>query len=235
MASREAMRGVRSGAGRRDEQMIAAFARAIEAHDRRTAEHSRSVARLGTAVARAMGLSAGEVERVRLAALLHDVGKLGVSEEVLRKPGPLNEREREAVRKHSANGEGLLAKIGGLGEVARIVRHVHERWDGRGYPDRLAGERIPAGSRIVSACDAYDAMTGERPYRRALSEREAIVELAHCAGSQFDPEVVRWLCAPGARLAGARRGGGDADRVGRCIEMSLKGGGEIADKRGERF
>jgi diguanylate cyclase (GGDEF)-like protein len=173
--------------------VIAALASALQERDRYTGEHSESVVDLTARVGEALGLDGEEISRVRTAALLHDIGKVGVPDEVLHKPGSLTEREWEIMRQHPAIGERILRAIPGLGDVARIVRHEHERWDGKGYPDQLAGADIPVGSRIILACDAYHAMTSDRPYRKAMEHAEAMTELTANAGIQFDPEVVEAL------------------------------------------
>jgi HD-GYP domain-containing protein (c-di-GMP phosphodiesterase class II) len=129
------------------------------------------------------------VERIRTAALLHDIGKIGVPDEILHKPAALDKREWHVMRQHPVIGERILRAIPGMGRVAKIVRHEHERWDGGGYPDGLSGPAIPLGSRIILACDAYHAMTSNRPYRRAMSHTDAVAELSQNAGTQFDPEV----------------------------------------------
>ena len=151
--------------------VIAALASALQERDRYTGEHSESVVDLTARVGEALALDSEEISRVRTAALLHDIGKVGVPDEILHKPGPLTEREWEIMRQHPAIGERILRAIPGLGAVARIVRHEHERWDGKGYPDGLAGAAIPVGSRIILACDAYHAMTSDRPYRKAMHAR----------------------------------------------------------------
>src|SRR5581483_11641225 len=134
---------------------------------------------------------------------LHDIGKIGIPDAILHKPGPLNDREWEVMRQHPVIGERILRAIPGMGQVARIVRHEHERWDGCGYPDGLAGEEIPLGSRIILACDAYHAMVSDRPYRKGMSHAEALAELHGNAGSQFDVAVVEASSA--ASTAAARR------------------------------
>ena len=172
---------------------IAGLAEALLERDRYTGEHSESVVELAATVARGLGLDATEIERIRHAALLHDIGKVAIPDEVLHKDGPLDDKEWEIMRQHPAIGERILRSIPGLGGVARIVRHEHERFDGGGYPDGLSGSEIPIGSRIILACDAYHAMTSDRPYRKAMEHAAAVRELAASAGTQFDPEVTEQL------------------------------------------
>jgi HD-GYP domain-containing protein (c-di-GMP phosphodiesterase class II) len=163
----------------------------IEADDAYTGRHTRHVVDLVLTVGAALGLSATEQRDAEFVAVLHDVGKIRVPKEILNKTGPLDEKERAIVEMHTIEGERMLARVGGLlAGVGRIVRSCHERWDGEGYPDRLAGEGIPLLSRVVSVCDAYSAMTTDRPYRAALPEGEALEELRRCSGTQFDPRVV---------------------------------------------
>jgi HD-GYP domain-containing protein (c-di-GMP phosphodiesterase class II) len=173
--------------------VIAALASALQERDRYTGEHSETVVDLTARVGETLALDSEAIGRVRTAALLHDIGKVGVPDEILHKPGPLSEREWDIMRQHPAIGERILRAIPGLGAVARIVRHEHERWDGKGYPDRLSGSAIPVGSRIILACDAYHAMTSDRPYRKAMKHAEAMAELTGNAGTQFDPEVIQAL------------------------------------------
>ncbi|WP_027007528.1 HD-GYP domain-containing protein [Conexibacter woesei] len=169
---------------------IGALALALSERDRGTGQHAEQVVALAGAVARRLNLDAEEVERIAAAALLHDIGKVAVPDSILSKPGPLNDEEWSVMRGHSAVGEKILRAVPGLGPVARMVRHGHESWDGSGYPDGLSGHDIPLGSRIVLACDAYDAMTSTRPYRDAMSHEDAVAELAAKSGTQFDPQVV---------------------------------------------
>jgi diguanylate cyclase (GGDEF)-like protein/putative nucleotidyltransferase with HDIG domain len=167
----------------------ASLARAVDARDVYTGSHSQRVAELAAGVARRLGLPEEDVELTRLAASLHDLGKLAIPEEILRKPGPLNEPERMVLERHPQIGFRMLESLG-IDPVADWVLHHHERWDGSGYPDGLPGERIPLGARIIFVADAYDAMTSERVYRRRVSPDHAIAELRRCAGSQFDPVIV---------------------------------------------
>ena len=169
---------------------VGALALALAERDRPTGEHSERVVALAGAVARRLGLDAEDIERIAAAALLHDVGKLAVPDHILRKAGPLDADELRAVREHPVVGERILRAVPGLGPVARIVRHANEHVDGSGYPDGLRGDDIPFGSRIVLACDAYDAMTSERPFREALTHGDAVAELATGAGTQFDVRVI---------------------------------------------
>jgi diguanylate cyclase (GGDEF)-like protein len=156
--------------------------------------HVDNVAELAVAVGRKMGLDSDELFQVARAADLHDVGKLAVPDAILNKPGPLNDVEWGFMRQHTIVGDRILSAAPALEPVAKLVRASHERYDGRGYPDRLAGDDIPLGARIVAVCDAYHAMTSDRPYRRAMPMRSAIMELRRCSGLQFDPDVVRSFC-----------------------------------------
>ncbi len=172
----------------------ASLARAVDARDVYTGSHSQRVAELAACVARRLGLPEEDVELTRLAASLHDLGKLAIPEEILRKPGPLTEPERMVLERHPQIGFRMLESLG-VDPVADWVLHHHERWDGSGYPDGLPGERIPLGARIIFVADAYDAMTSERVYRRRVAPEEAIAELRRCAGSQFDPVIVEAIAA----------------------------------------
>jgi HD-GYP domain-containing protein (c-di-GMP phosphodiesterase class II) len=159
-----------------------------------TAMHSRGVVSLAIRVAGALGLDERRLRNVEFAGLLHDVGKIAIPNEVLNKPGPLDDDEWTVVRTHTLEGQRMLERVGGLlADIGRIVRSCHERWDGGGYPDGIAGEAIPLEARIVFCCDAFDAMTSDRPYRPAMSPGDAISELEANAGTQFDPVVVAAL------------------------------------------
>jgi HD-GYP domain-containing protein (c-di-GMP phosphodiesterase class II) len=163
----------------------------IEADDEYTGTHSRDVVDLVLAVADRLGLEPHERQQAEFAALLHDVGKVKIPSELINKPGPLDAVERALMNQHTIVGESMLLKVGGLlGDVGHVVRSCHERWDGGGYPDGLAGVDIPLAARIVCACDAWSAMTTDRAYRKALPAEVAAAELRACSGTQFDPRVV---------------------------------------------
>ncbi|MGH2865132.1 MAG: HD-GYP domain-containing protein [Solirubrobacteraceae bacterium] len=153
-------------------------------------EDYNRVARFATATAEAMGLGASEVERIELAARLHDVGKLAIPENILTKAGPLDSDEWAIMRTHSEVGQRILAAAPSVAHAAKLVRSQHERYDGLGYPDRLAGEKILIGARIIAVCAAFVAMMRKRPFSDAITVAEALSELERCAGTQFDPQVV---------------------------------------------
>jgi HD-GYP domain-containing protein (c-di-GMP phosphodiesterase class II) len=168
----------------------------IESGDEYTGFHSRTVVSLSLLVADALGLDAGQRRNTEFAALLHDIGKLAVPEEILNKPGPLDAHEWAVMKRHTIEGERMLDRVGGvLADVGRIVRCSHEHRDGGAYPDGMAGEAIPIEARIVSCCDAFNAMTTDRPYRRTLSTETALFELRANRGTQFDPAVADTLIA----------------------------------------
>ena len=159
-----------------------------------TGSHSRDVVELSVAVGERLRLDSGQLRNVEFAALLHDVGKIAVPKEIINKPGPLDEAEWEVMRQHTIEGQRMLDSVGGvLANVGVIVRASHEDFAGTGYPDGLAGDAIPIESRVCSACDAFSAMTTNRPYRQVMSEEQALGELRRCAGTQFDPIVVAAL------------------------------------------
>jgi putative nucleotidyltransferase with HDIG domain len=174
---------------------LSALSSALEMKDAYTADHADEVALLCGRVGGALGLEAESMRSLRYAALLHDIGKIGIRSEILAKPDRLTEPEFEEIKQHTVLGARMLERIPFFRHVHPLVRSAHERWDGAGYPDGLAGERIPLGARIVSACDAFHAMTSDRPYRAAMSVPEARHELQRNAGSQFDPRVVAALLA----------------------------------------
>jgi putative nucleotidyltransferase with HDIG domain len=172
---------------------LRALLAALEARDGYSGDHSRCVVELAVEVARGLQLEEEGVAAVEQCALLHDVGKMAVPDSILRKPGPLDATEREAMRRHAEVGARMVESLEGLARLAPAIRAVHERWDGEGYPDGLRGEQIPLSSRAVHACDAWHAMSSDRPYREALTKGDAIEELRQNAGRQFDPRVVRTL------------------------------------------
>jgi putative nucleotidyltransferase with HDIG domain len=180
---------------------ITAFVTAMEAKDPYLKGHSTRVAEYAGAVAAAMGLDGEQIALARRGGILHDLGKLGVLEPILDKPGPLTSEEYRLVQAHPEVGYRILQPLGFLGRESLAVRHHHERWDGGGYPAGLAGEDIPLLARIVAVADAFDAMTSDRPYRRALDLDLALGEIERGAGIQFDPAVAAALLAvPRARL-----------------------------------
>jgi HD-GYP domain-containing protein (c-di-GMP phosphodiesterase class II) len=148
------------------------------------------IATIGVAMANDMGLPANEIERIRIAALLHDIGKIAVPPQILEKPSALSSSEWDYVKQHPRIGQVILDEAGGLQEAGKIILHHHERFGGHGYPHGLRGRDIPLGSRIVSIADAYDAMIQDRPYKRAIDHADAVTELQRFAGTQFDPELV---------------------------------------------
>ncbi|MEA2171822.1 MAG: hypothetical protein QOF76_5122, partial [Solirubrobacteraceae bacterium] len=167
-----------------------ALAAALEAKDAYTADHAASIVAQAEAVGRAFGLNEEALRDLRFAAVFHDIGKIAVSEAILNKPGPLSDDERVIMEQHTVIGEQILQPVEFLTHARRMVRHEHERFDGKGYPDGLQGEEIPLGARIILVCDALHAMTSDRPYRKAMSFARAVEELRKHAGTQFDPKVV---------------------------------------------
>jgi diguanylate cyclase (GGDEF)-like protein len=167
----------------------ASLAKAVDARDAYTGSHSERVGDLAARISRRLGLDESQIELTRLAASLHDLGKLAIPEEILRKPGALNDSERLVLQRHPQIGYRMLESLG-VEPIADWILHHHERWDGDGYPHRLRGDEIPLGARIIFVADAFDAMTSERVYRRPFSQREALAELERCSGSQFDPLIV---------------------------------------------
>jgi HD-GYP domain-containing protein (c-di-GMP phosphodiesterase class II) len=174
---------------------LAALTSTVEAKDDYTACHGEDVAVLAERVALRMSLTRAQARDVRYAAMLHDLGKVAVPSEILLKPGPLTDDEWVTMRSHAAIGGELVGRIDAFAHLAPAVRASHERWDGSGYPDNLAGEEIPLAARIIAACDTYDAIVTDRPYRPARTPREACEELARVAGTQLDSHVVRTLVA----------------------------------------
>ncbi|MHB8694453.1 MAG: HD-GYP domain-containing protein, partial [Solirubrobacteraceae bacterium] len=204
LSSEHAAAGDDAGDAAPQQDAIEALAVALLERDRYTGEHSEAVISMSGAVARNLGCSAIEIERVKSAALLHDIGKVAIPDEILNKPGPLTDDEWKLMKEHPVIGERILRVLPGLGTVARIVRHEHERWDGGGYPDGLKHNEIPLGSRIIIAADTYHAITSDRPYRPAAPHAAAVAELSRCSGTQFDPDVTAALIG---HLYGQRQAG----------------------------
>ncbi|MFT4048322.1 MAG: HD-GYP domain-containing protein [Solirubrobacterales bacterium] len=169
---------------------ITALLMALDARDDHNSEHASEVLGLVMSVSEDLELDSRQTLHTADVALLHDIGKIGIPNEILEKPSALDDKEWAVMRRHPEIGERILNEVPGFESVANAVRHEHERWDGTGYPDGLKGEEIPIASRIVLACDAYHAMISERPYREALSEAQAREQLVLCSGTQFDPRVV---------------------------------------------
>jgi diguanylate cyclase (GGDEF)-like protein len=184
------------GRGNAGAEMQETLLNTLGERDRDLGAHNREVGNLATATAVKLGLTPERVEEVTRAAELHDIGKVGIPDDILFKPGPLTDEEWVTMKLHTVIGERILSGAPALAPVGRLVRSSHERWDGGGYPDGLAGEDIPLGARIVSVADSYEAMTADRVYRKGMSADEARKELLKCAGGQFDPAVVdAFLCA----------------------------------------
>jgi two-component system, cell cycle response regulator len=172
-------------------EVEAVLARILQQRAPDLAQHGDAVAELSIAVGHELGLPPGEIVALRRVAELHDVGKMAIPDAILNKPAPLSDEEWEFMRQHTILGERIISAAPSLGSVAKVIRSTHERWDGAGYPDGLEGKEIPLAARIVFACDAYDAITGERPHAPARSAEEALAEIKRNAGTQFDPAVVR--------------------------------------------
>jgi putative nucleotidyltransferase with HDIG domain len=169
--------------------MLTMLTGAIEARDPYTRGHSSRVTELAEALARRLGWGEERIASLRLGGPLHDIGKLAVSEEVLRKEGRLDADELAEIREHPKNGARLLLRVAALRAAIPYVLYHHERWDGTGYPSGKAGEEIPLEARVLAVADAFDAMTSDRPYRRALTLEQALAEVDRCAGTQFDPRI----------------------------------------------
>jgi putative nucleotidyltransferase with HDIG domain len=171
--------------------MLSMLTRAIEARDPYTQGHSARVTALAEEVARRLGWSSDQLATLRIGGPLHDIGKLAVSDEVLCKEGRLDDAEFAQIQEHPKIGARILLRMAALREAIPYVLYHHERWDGCGYPSGKAGEEIPVEARVLAVADAFDAMTSDRPYRRALSREEALAEVERCAGTQFDPKIAR--------------------------------------------
>jgi putative nucleotidyltransferase with HDIG domain len=188
---------------------LRALSLALDVRDRETEGHAQRVARYMDLMARELRSPTVDVRTLRRGALLHDLGKIGIPDEILRKTGELDGSEWRVMKRHPAYGARILAGIPYLSGAAEIVRHHHEHFDGSGYPDGLAGDDIPLGARIFALADALDAMTSDRPYRRAMSLEDAISEIERCSGKQFDPVMVSaFLRIPVDRLSAVRSDAG---------------------------
>src|SRR5215213_10296124 len=171
--------------------MLSMLSRAIEARDPYTRGHSTRVTELAEAVARRLGWSEEQIASLRVGGPLHDIGKLAVSDEVLCKEGRLDDDELAQIREHPKIGAKILLRVTTLREAIPYVLYHHERWDGTGYPSGRAGEEIPVEARVLAIADAFDAMTSDRPYRRALTPAQALAEVQRCSGTQFDPRIAQ--------------------------------------------
>jgi putative two-component system response regulator len=169
---------------------LKSLALALEAKDQYTSGHSQRVADIAVNIARKLNMSTEEIERLSFASLVHDIGKIGIKESVINKEGDLTDEEYAYISTHSVIGENILTPVIEDKEILKMVRHHHERHDGRGYPDGLSGQQIPLGARIVAVADMFDAMTSDRPYRKSVSREVAVNELKRYASTQFDPQVV---------------------------------------------
>jgi HD-GYP domain-containing protein (c-di-GMP phosphodiesterase class II) len=174
---------------------VAALANALEANDEYTSSHTRWITDTALKVGATLGFDSKSLKQLELGALFHDIGKIGIPTSILLKPGPLTPDERRIMQQHPELGEKILAPIERLAEVRSIVRSCHEHYDGQGYPDGLSGDKIPLESRIILVCDAFHAMTTDRPYRKRLPVREACKRLREAVGTQFDPTVVEVFLA----------------------------------------
>jgi diguanylate cyclase (GGDEF)-like protein len=205
LADQRMYRDKRSSRVPAGEQALTALLRVMAERNPDLGDHSEGVADLALAVARQLGLRGAALEHIRAGAELHDIGKSAIPDSILAKPGPLDDEEWAFMRRHTLIGERIVAGAEALAPVAPLVRSSHERWDGGGYPDRLAADEIPLGARIIAVCDAFDAMTAERSYSPPMPMAEALEELRRCAGSQFDPAVVEAFTA--VTLAAADQSG----------------------------
>lgn len=169
---------------------VTSLAYALEAKDKYTSGHSQRVSEMAVMIAKELGIPREGIDKIRLAGLIHDIGKMGVKESILNKPGELSKEEFEHIKRHPEIGERILGPIVDDEEILKMVRHHHERYDGSGYPDGLVGERIPLGARILAVCDAYDAITSKRPYRAANDNEIACVDIEEGKNTQFDPRLI---------------------------------------------
>jgi len=190
LADKRMYENKRGGRATREETVHQVLLRVVGEHDGALRDHVDDVAGLAELVARRLGLADAEVADVRRAAALHDIGKVAIPDAILHAPRKLTDDEWQYMRQHTIIGARIIGASPELAPVAEIVRSSHERWDGGGYPDGLAGPDVPLGARIVAVCDTYDAMTTDRAYRAAMPVEDALAELTRCAGTQFDPQVV---------------------------------------------
>ena len=197
----ESKNGGRQSAGNQSKTVLV---RALSERHPDLVAHNADVSRMAELVARRLNVPDDQLAAMHHAAELHDIGKVGIPDAILSKPGPLDAEEWAFIRRHTIIGERIVAGAPALALVGRLVRSSHERWDGAGYPDELAGEAIPLGSRIIAVCDAFDAMVSERPYQSGRSTSAAMAELQSCSGSQFDPAVVDAFCSVMADESAAR-------------------------------
>jgi putative two-component system response regulator len=181
---RQAILGMETG-----RSAVAALVEALGAKDANTERHSQRLAGLAARLGTRLGLATDEREALEFGAVLHDIGKIGIPDAILRKPGDLSKGERACLRRHSEIGAEICRPLGISDKLIPIIRHHHERWDGTGYPDGLRGDAAPLGARVVAVLDAYDAMTHDRPYRPAFSPERAMAEIRAHAGRQFDPDI----------------------------------------------
>lgn len=176
-------------------EFVEAFTAALDAKNTYTRGHSDRVAEIAAAIAKAVGLSKATQDSIHVAAHLHDIGKIGIPDNILLKPDRLSQEEFEVIKSHPQVGYEILNKVTILRPIAKVVRHHHERWDGGGYPSGLADKTIPLGARIIALADAFDAMTSARSYRARMSQAEAVSEVARCRGTQFDPDIANTFIA----------------------------------------
>jgi polar amino acid transport system substrate-binding protein len=179
---------------------IRSLVSALEAKDKYTEGHSRRVAENASMMAQMLSFSSFDIEELHLAGLFHDIGKIGITESVLNKKGQLTSEEYDLIKTHPLISQKIVEQVPQFKRISKIIRHHHEFFDGNGYPDALQGQQIPVGARIMTICDAYDAMTSDRSYRPALSESRALSIIERNAGTQFDPELVKIFL----RMRGAR-------------------------------
>jgi putative nucleotidyltransferase with HDIG domain len=201
VAQSAALREALAETDRTYDATLAALSSALDVRDTETEGHARRVVRYMELIAEGLKVPADQHATLRRGALLHDIGKIGVPDHILRKPGPLTENEWYTMKTHPDLGAKIIANVPFLEAVAVIIRAHHERWDGIGYPEGLAGEQIPLGARIFAVADSFDAMTSDRPYRRGRPLDEALAEIERCAGTQFDPQVAAaFLAVPLPRI-----------------------------------